>query len=182
MPRAACGGTRVVSSWSESTYAQLVDMMSWIIAHKGCVMAHSKTLPARGEQTEQNSTSERGNLDCSVHSASRFGFSCSLGRATSNEATKRAMWSAEQNITARRAVLCLSEMKYEYFVPECCKQNAIFSKADFTVLLMLASNKQVAGHRFEIYLPSESTASAIHWCNAACLKAVLPSRNCWWAD
>ena len=151
-------------------------MMSRITAHKGCVMAHSKTLPARGEQTEQNSTSEGGNLDCSVHSASRFGFLCSLGSATSNEATKSAMWSAERNITAHRAVLCLSEMKYQYFVPECCKQNAIFSKADFTVLLMLASNKQGAGHRFESYLPS--TASAIHWCNAACLKAVLPSRNC----
>ena len=34
---------------------------------------------------------------------------------------------AEWTITARRAVLRLAQMKYRYFVPECCKQNAIFS-------------------------------------------------------
>ena len=96
--RAARGGGER-ASWSESTYTQLVDMMSRITAHKGCVMAHSKTLPAREEQTEQNSTSEGGNLDFSVDSASLFGFSCSLGSVTSNEATKSAMWSAEWNIT-----------------------------------------------------------------------------------
>ena len=35
----------------------------------GCVMAHSKTWPARGEPTEQNSTCGGGNVDRSVDSA-----------------------------------------------------------------------------------------------------------------
>ena len=35
----------------------------------GCMMAHLKTQPVRGEQTEQNSRWGGGNLDCSVHSA-----------------------------------------------------------------------------------------------------------------
>ena len=65
-------------------------------------MADSKTLPARGEQTELNSTHGRGNLYCSVDSAS---FSLSLGSATLNEANKSLMLCAEWTITARQAVL-----------------------------------------------------------------------------
>ena len=56
-----------------------------------------------------------------------LGFSCSQGSTTSNEANKSAMLRAEWTITARRAVLRLAQMKYRYFVPERCKQNAIFS-------------------------------------------------------
>ena len=36
------------------------------------------------------------------------------------------MWRAEWTITERQAVLCLAQMKHRYFVPEHCKQNAIF--------------------------------------------------------
>ena len=47
--------------------------------------------------------------------------------AASNEANKSAMLRAEWTITTRRAVLRLAQMKYRYFVPECYKENAIFS-------------------------------------------------------
>ena len=88
------------------------------------VIAHLKTRPARGEPTEQNSTrgGQGGNLNRSVDSTSRL-----LGSATSNEANKSAIRRAEWTITARRAVLRLAQMKYPYFVPEHCKQNAIGS-------------------------------------------------------
>ena len=54
------------------------------------------------------------------------GFSRSLGSATSIEAYKSAMLSAEQTITASQAALCLAQMKYRYFISERCKQNVIF--------------------------------------------------------
>ena len=54
-------------------------------------------------------------------------FLLSLGRSTSNEANKSTMPRSEWTITARRAVHHLAQMKYLYFVPERCKQNAIFS-------------------------------------------------------
>ena len=40
----------------------------------GCVMAHSKTRPARREPTEQKPTRAGGNLDCSVDSARFLAF------------------------------------------------------------------------------------------------------------
>ena len=40
----------------------------------GCMMAHLKTQPVRGEQTEQNSRWGGGNLDCSVHSSQFLAF------------------------------------------------------------------------------------------------------------
>ena len=93
---------------------------------KGCMMAHSKTRPELGEQTEQNSTCGG---EISMVQSIQLGFrvSRSLGSATSNEANKSAMLRAEWTTTARRAVLRFVQMKYRYFVPECCKQNAIFS-------------------------------------------------------
>ena len=48
-------------------------------------------------------------------------------RKSSNEADKIAMRRAEWTITARRAVLRLAQTKHRYFVPEHCKQIAIFS-------------------------------------------------------
>ena len=36
------------------------------------------------------------------------------------------MLRADLTITARQAVLRLAQMKYRYFVPERCKQNAFF--------------------------------------------------------
>ena len=62
------------------------------------------------------------NLDQSI----QLGFSRSLGSTASNEAFKSTMWRTERSIIARQAVLRLAQMKYEYFVPELCKQNAIF--------------------------------------------------------
>ena len=40
----------------------------------GCVMAHSRTRPARGRLTKQSSTCGGGNLDSSVHSARFLAF------------------------------------------------------------------------------------------------------------
>ena len=57
----------------------------------------------------------------------QLGFSRSLGSAAFNEANKSAMLRADWTITTRRAVLRLAQIKYRYFVPERCKQNAIFS-------------------------------------------------------
>ena len=37
------------------------------------------------------------------------------------------MLHAEWTITARQALLHLAQVEYQYFVPKCCKQNAIFS-------------------------------------------------------
>ena len=65
--------------------------------------------------------------EISIVQSIQLGFLLSLGSATSNEANKRAMLRAEWTITARRAVLRLAQMKYRYFDPESCKQNAIFS-------------------------------------------------------
>ena len=69
--------------------------------------------------------------EISIVQSIQLGFLLSLGSATSNEANKRAMlraeWTNGRTITARRAVLCLAQMKYRYFDPESCKQNAIFS-------------------------------------------------------
>ena len=86
----------------------------WSLCTIGCMMAHSKTRPARGEPTGQNSTCGRGNLDRS----NRLGFSRSLGSTTSNEANKSAMLRAEWTMTAGQGVLRLAQMKYRYFVPE----------------------------------------------------------------
>ena len=49
---------------------------------RGCVMAHSKTLPARGEPNEQNSMCGGGIL---IVQAIQLGFSRSLGSATSHK-------------------------------------------------------------------------------------------------
>ena len=69
---------------------------------KGCMMAHSKTRPELGEQTEQNSTCGG---EISMVQSIQLGFrvSRSLGSATSNEANKSAMLRAEWTTTARRA-------------------------------------------------------------------------------
>ena len=37
------------------------------------------------------------------------------------------MLCTEWTITVCQALLRLAQMKYQYFVPECCKENAIFS-------------------------------------------------------
>ena len=57
----------------------------------------------------------------------QLSFSRSPGRATSNEPDKRVMLCSEWTITACLAVLHLAQMKYPFFLPELCKQNAIFS-------------------------------------------------------
>ena len=108
---------------SESTYAQLVDIMSTIIGlsrliGQGCVMAHSKTQP---EHWEKPSKTQRVEREISIFQAIQLCFSRSLGSATFNGANKSVMLLAEWTITARQAVLCLAQMKYLYFVPECCK-------------------------------------------------------------
>ena len=77
----------------------------------GCVMAHSKKRPCIQ----------------SIVQSIQLGFSCSLGATTANVPYKSAMRCAEWTITARRALLCLAQMKYRYFFPERCKQNASFS-------------------------------------------------------
>ena len=51
----------------------------------------------------------------------------SLGSATSNKANMSTMLRAEWIIFACRAMLHLAKMKYQNFIPESCKQNAIFS-------------------------------------------------------
>ena len=76
----------------------------------------------------ENATCARG-TDRAKLSASRgksrlFSWFSSVSRvhsATSNEANKSAMRREEWTITARRAVLRLAQMKYQYFVPERCK-------------------------------------------------------------
>ena len=88
-------------------------------------MAHSKTRYAHGEPAEQKS---RCGGEISIVHLIRFGFLLSLGSTTtSNEANKSAMLRAEWTIIARQAELRLVQMKYRYFDPERCKQNAIFS-------------------------------------------------------
>ena len=125
-------------------------MHNWAIWCKGssraveCVMAHSKTRPARGEQTQQNSAHGGGNLDCSI----QLSFSRSPGSTTSNEAIKSAMLCAEWTIATRWAVLRLAQMKYGFFVPERCKQNAIFSGTS---------------HQNRIYLDNVSTEIKLFW-------------------
>ena len=82
--RAAYGGGERARR-SESTYAQLVDMMSRIVAHDRLGDGSLKNFPARGEPTLQNST--RGGI--SIILSIQIGLSRSLGSATSNEANKR---------------------------------------------------------------------------------------------
>ena len=65
--------------------------------------------------------------EISIFQSIQLGVSRSLGSAAFNEANKSAMLRAEWTITARRAVLRFAQMKYGCFVPERCKQNAIFS-------------------------------------------------------
>ena len=48
----------------------------------------------------------------------QLGFLLLLGSATLNEANMSAMRRVEWTITARRAVLRLSHVKYQYFVPQ----------------------------------------------------------------
>ena len=93
-------------------------------------MAHSKIRHVLWEQTEQNSTHGGGPQgEISIVQSIQLGFSHSQGSAAFNEANKSAMLRAEWTIPARQAVLNLAQMKYRYFVPEHCKQNAIFSGA-----------------------------------------------------
>ena len=75
-------------------------------------------------QAEQNSKHGGINLDSSeilIVQALQIGSSRSLGSWTSNKLLRA------KTIIARQAVLHLAQMKYRYFVQECCKQNAIFS-------------------------------------------------------
>ena len=76
------------------------------------------------EPIEQKST--RGG-EISIVQSIQLDFLLSLGTATSNDAKKSAMRRAEWTITARRAVLRLTQMKYRYFHPEHCNQNTFFS-------------------------------------------------------
>ena len=96
-------------------------MMSRIVVHNRLPDGSLENTTVCGEQTKQNSAHGGRNLDCSVD------FSSVSGSATSNEANKSAMRREEWAITARQAVFRLAQMKYRYFVPEDCKQNAIFS-------------------------------------------------------
>ena len=73
------------------------------------------------------SKNQRVQGETSIVQSIQLDFLRSLGSATSNEANKSAMRRAEWTITARRAVLRLAQMKHRYFVPERCKQIAIFS-------------------------------------------------------
>ena len=66
-------------------------------------------------------------VEISIAQSIQLDFLRSLGSTTSNEANKSAMLRSEWTITTRQAVLRLAQMKYRYFVPERCKQNAIFS-------------------------------------------------------
>ena len=125
LSRAARGGGERTRR-SESTYAQLVDMMSRIVARNRL-----------RDGSIENATSQRGTNRAKLNawrgrslSFSRFS-SVSRVTVTSNEANKSAMRCAKWTITARRAVLRLVQMKYRYFVPECCKQNAIFSVTSY---------------------------------------------------
>ena len=91
--------------------------MSRIVAHNRCAGNRlSKTHRVEGE--------------ISIFQLIKLSVSRSLGTvvrsAAFNEANKSVMRRAEWTITARRAVLRLGQMKYRYFVPERCKQNAIF--------------------------------------------------------
>ena len=135
--RAACGGERACRS--ESTYAQKAISCQGSSRTIGCVMAHSKTRNARREPTQQNQCMEG---EISIVQSIQLGFSRSLGSATLNDANKSAMLRAEYTITAQRAVLSLAQMKYRYFVSECCSQDAIFSDT---------------GHQNRSYLENVST-------------------------
>ena len=82
--------------------------------------------------------------EISIVQSIQLGFSRSIGSATSNAANKSAMLRAEWTIAARRAVLCLAQMKCRYFVRECCKHNAIFSDTshqDRTYLDNVSTNR-----------------------------------------
>ena len=132
-----CGGARAVSRssvWRRRTRAPKCEHVCTTggydvkdrSAHRrtlGWVMAHSKMRPVRGEPTRPSKTQ---GVHCvegeiSIVQSIQLGFSRSLGSANKS-AMRRAKWT----ITARRARLRLAQMKYRYFVPECCKQNAIF--------------------------------------------------------
>ena len=74
-----------------------------------CVMAHSKTRPARGEPMER---------EISIFQANQLGFSRSSGSSTSNEANKSAMRRAEWTITApfgtnEMSIFCPSMLQAE---------------------------------------------------------------------
>ena len=63
-----------------------------------------------------------GNLDQSIQHC----FSRSPGRATSNEANKSTMWSAEWTITALRAVLRLAQMKIDILSQNAASRTRFF--------------------------------------------------------
>ena len=90
------------------------------------------------------SKNQRVQGETSIVQSIQLDFLRSLGSATSNEANKSAMLRAEWTIAARRAVLCLAQMKYRYFVPEYCKHNKIFSDTshqDRTYLDNVSTNR-----------------------------------------
>ena len=80
----------------------------------------------------QSSKNQRVEGKISIVQSMQFGFLPSLGSATSNEANKSVMQPAEWTIIERK--LCSpsgAQMKYRYFDPESCKQNAIFSGTSY---------------------------------------------------
>ena len=120
LSRAASGGGERAHR-SESTYVQLVDMMSRIVTHNRL-----------RDGSFENATCARGTASTDPAKLSVWRgksrlfsrcFSRLLGSATSNELNKSATLCAEWTITAHRAVLCMAQMKYRYFRT----RNAIFS-------------------------------------------------------
>ena len=129
-----CGGARAVSRgmWRRRTRApkwehvfttgrydvkdRRAQKVAWWLTRKRDLRAGNR--PSKNQRVQG---------ETSIVQSIQLDFLRSLGSATSNEANKSAMRRAEWTITARRAVLRLAQMKHRYFVPERCKQIAIFS-------------------------------------------------------
>ena len=110
--RTACGSGEHARQ-SESTYAQLVDMMSRVVAHKRLRDGLLENLRFRVLRAEnQVSKTERVEGKISIVQSIQLDFLRSLGSATSNETSKRVMLRAEWTITASPVVLRLAQMKY----------------------------------------------------------------------
>ena len=116
--RASCGGGERARR-CESTYAELVDMMSRIVAYNRLRDGSLENATCARGTGGAKLNEWRGKSRISIVQSIQLGFSRSLGSTTSHEANKSAMLRAEW--------LRLAQMKHRYFVPERCKENSIFS-------------------------------------------------------
>ena len=102
------------------------------------VMAHSKTLPAQAAPRDTGINQAKLNVGVvgrgKSRSLRRFRSVSHLHLVARHQTNLiRALCCVQSGTSpsAKRCSVkvCLAQMKYQYFVPECCKQNANFSGA-----------------------------------------------------